>query len=143
MTKNIHPDFNKHLKEKEPTLQKLYTELRQLVIDIYPEGNEILYHTHALTSVYSTSLKLSDAYCHIPIYTNHLNLGFNKGTSIEDPQKLLHGTGKSIRHVPISDISQLENNDLKILIADAVAHSITHMKQASKNQGQVISKIKK
>lgn len=143
MTSSIHPDFEKHLTHKSQELQALYVALRALVIDIYPEGNEILYCTHALTSVYSTSLKLSDAYCHIPIYNEHLNLGFNFGTSLEDPKSLLCGTGKSIRHVPIKSIVELENKDLKILIADAVAYSITHQKKASEDQGQVISKIKK
>ena len=143
MTDKIHSDFKKYLSLKDKKLQKLYIALRNFLIEIYPEGNEILYHTHALTSVYSTSLKLSDAYCHIPIYTEHLNLGFNFGTSLEDPKKLLHGTGKSIRHVPFTEITQLENKDLKFLIADAVAYSITHQKKATKDQGQVISKIKK
>lgn len=142
MSRKIHSDFKKHLSLKNKDLQRLYEALRNLVIEIYPEGNEILYHTHALTSVYSTSLKLSDAYCHIPIYTEHLNLGFNFGTSLEDPNQLLHGTGKSIRHVPIQEMKQLESEDLKILIADAVAHSITHQKKPSTDRGKTISKIK-
>jgi len=142
MTRKIHPDFAVVLETKDKALQNLYKDLRRLVIEIYPEGNEILYHTHALTSVYSTSTKLSDAYCHIPIYTEHLNLGFNYGTSLDDPRGLLKGTGKSIRHVPVTHKSQLESDDLKILIADAVAYSITHQKKSSTDQGMVISKIK-
>lgn len=143
MTSSIHPDFEKHLTHKSQELQALYVALRALVIEIFPEGNEILYRTHALTSVYSTSTKLSDAYCHIPIYNEHLNLGFNYGTSLEDPKGLLCGTGKSIRHIPIKDISELDNDDVKMLIADAVAYSITHQKKPSEDQGEVISKIKK
>jgi hypothetical protein len=143
MKKQIHPDFKKYLSLKDIGLQKLYIELRKLVIEIYPDGNELLYHTHALTSVYSTSLKLSDAYCHIPIYKEHLNIGFNFGTSINDPKGILNGTGKLIRHVPITDMAQLESKDLKNLIADAVAYSMTHQKSASSHQRQVISKIKK
>lgn len=95
MTSKIHPDFQKHLKHKSEELQALYKAVRSLIIDMYPEGNELLYHTHALTSVYSTSTKLSDGYCHIPIYNDNLNLGFNYGTSLEDPKGLLKGTGKS------------------------------------------------
>jgi len=143
MQNKIHQDFENHLSLKERELQQLYRALRAMIIDIYPEGNELLYHTHALTSVYSISLKLSDAYCHIPIYTAHLNLGFNYGVLLEDPKKLLHGTGKLIRHVPLSNIEELENDDLKMLISDAVAHSITHQKKPSKEQGMIISKIKK
>ncbi len=143
MNKTLHPDFLNHLTHKSKELQALYKSVRSLIIEIYPEGNELLYRTHALTSVYTTTLKLSDAYCHIPIYNEHLNLGFNYGTSLEDSKGLLQGTGKSIRHVPIKSKEDLENEDLKILIADAVAHSITHQKAAAKEKGVVVSKIKK
>jgi len=139
---SLHADFQKHLTQKNKKLQALYKAVRSLLIEMYPEGNELLYKTHALTSVYTTTLKLSDAYCHIPVYSEHLNLGFNFGTSLDDPKGLLQGTGKSIRHVPIKSKEELDNKDLKILIADAVAHSITHQKQASKEKGVVVSKIK-
>lgn len=142
MTSKIHPDFQKHLRHKSKELQALFKAVRSLIIELYPEGNELLYRTHALTSVYTTSLKLGDAYCHIPIYNDHLNLGFNYGTSLDDPKGLLKGTGKSIRHIPITSIEDLDNEHLKILIADAIAHSITHQKKPSEDKGQVISKIK-
>lgn len=141
MATKIHPDFQRHLKHKSKSLQTLYKAVRSLLIDLYPDGNELLYRTHALTSVYSTTLKLSDAYCHIPVYKEHLNLGFNNGTSLEDPKGLLKGTGKSIRHVPITSIEELGNEGLKVLIADAIAYSITHQKTASKEKGVVVSKI--
>ncbi|KXK55443.1 MAG: hypothetical protein UZ05_CHB002000565 [Chlorobi bacterium OLB5] len=76
----IHPDFQFLLDYKDPHIIEIFISLRQFIIDLYPDCNELLYHTHALTSVFSVSDKLSDAYCMIPIYTNHLNLGFNKGT---------------------------------------------------------------
>lgn len=142
MPPKIHKDFNGLLKQKDRKLQELFKALRALMYEIYPEANEICYHTHALTTVYSLSEKLSDAFCHIPIYTEHLNLGFNFGTSLEDPNKLLQGTGKSIRHVPIKGLKELDRLELKILIADAVAYSMTKMKKPSKVKGQVISKIK-
>ena len=142
MTSKIHPDFQKHLRLKSKELQALYKAVRSLIIELYPEGNELLYRTHALTSVYSTSTKLSDGYCHIPIYKEHLNLGFNYGTSLDDPKQLLQGTGKSIRHMPITSVAALESEDLRILIADAIAYSITNQKKPSEGKGQVISKIK-
>lgn len=80
----------------------------------YLESVELNYHTHALTSVYSVSKKLGDAFYMIPIYTNHLNLGFNKGTLLNDTSKLLRGTGKLI------GIYQLR--PLKILRIMMLAH---------------------
>ena len=59
-----------YLDFKEGKLIDLFKELRSFILALYPESNEILYHTHALSSVFSISEKLSDAYCMINIYSN-------------------------------------------------------------------------
>ena len=141
-TRIIHPDFTKHLKRKEQFLIDLYTDLREFILEIHPESIELLYRTHALTSVYSVSEKMGDAFCMIPIYTNHLNLGFNKGTVILDPKKLLQGTGKWIRHIPIKTISDYRNTDVEVLIKSAIELALQDTTAKTINQGLTISKIK-
>jgi len=103
MTKirSIHPDFQFLLDFKDQEVIDLFCDLRQYILALYPDSNELLYHTHALTTVFSISEKLSDAFCMLPIYTNYLNLGFNKGTLLKDPDKLLTGTGNLIRHIDV------------------------------------------
>ena len=86
--REVHPDFLHYLKYKDQELIDLYLDLREYILTIYSDSNELLYHTHALTSLYSISEKMSDAFCMIPVYSNHLNLGFNKGTLIHDPNNL-------------------------------------------------------
>ena len=139
----IHPDFLFLLELKEKKLIDLFKHLRKYILDIYPDSNEILYHTHALTAVFSISDKLSDAYCMIPIYTNHLNLGFNKGTLLNDPNKLLKGTGNLIRHIPIDIAGDYNNKKVKDLIKAAVNFAIKDMDKPTRSLGLTISKIKK
>ena len=141
MNREIHPDFFNLLKYKELGLIELFTNLRANILDSYPESNELLYHTHALTSVFSISEKLSNSFCMIPIYTSHLNLGFNKGTLLNDPHKLLKGTGKLIRHVPINSMEDLKNPNLAELIKEAVNFELGNMENKVKIVGKTISKI--
>jgi hypothetical protein len=141
MNREIHPDFFNLLKYKELGLIELYTNLRAYIFDIYPECNELLYHTHALTSVFSISEKLSNAFCMIPIYKSHLNLGFNKGTLLNDPHKLLKGTGKLIRHVPIISMEDLKNSNIAELIKKAVEFELENMEYPILKVGKTISKI--
>ncbi|MFK7782958.1 DUF5655 domain-containing protein [Psychroserpens sp.] len=141
-TRIIHPDFLKHLKYKEQSLIELYTGLREFILEIHPQSNELLYHTHALTSLYSVSEKMGDGFCMIPIYTNHLNLGFNKGTVIRDPKKLLQGTGKWMRHIPIKTINDYRNTDVETLIRSAIQLATEDSTAKALNQGLTISKIK-
>lgn len=142
MNRNLDPKFVKLLEQKEPDLVHMFNDLRDYIIEIYPDCNELLYHTHALTTVFSISEKLSDAFCMIPIYTNHLNLGFNKGTLIEDEHNLLLGTGTLIRHIPIKTENDYRNSSVKKLIINAVEFAINDMDKPTKSIGKVISKIK-
>ncbi len=138
----IHPDFLSLLELKERSLIELFKDLRIFILEIYPEANELLYHTHALTSVFSISDKLSDAFCMIPIYTQHLNLGFNKGTLINDPHKLLTGTGKLIRHIPVTTTADYRNKKVKDLVKSAADFAVKNMEKPTNSIGKTISKIK-
>lgn len=54
MTKSrpIHPDFQFLLNFKNEEVITLFTDLRDSILELYPDSNELLYHTHALTTVF-------------------------------------------------------------------------------------------
>jgi len=139
----IHPDFLSLLDFKDQEVIDLFTDLRNYILDLYPDSNELLYHTHALTAVFSVSDKLSDAFCMLPIYTGHLNLGFNKGSRLKDPHKLLTGTGNLIRHIDVMNPDDYRNPKVKALLKEAIDYSIKDMEKPTKSTGKTISKIKK
>ncbi|MBK6390047.1 MAG: DUF1801 domain-containing protein [Saprospiraceae bacterium] len=145
MTKSrpIHPDFQYLLDFKDQEVIALFRDLRQYILELYPDSNELLYHTHALTAVFSISEKLSDAFCMLPIYATHLNLGFNKGTLLKDPNKLLTGTGNLIRHIDVKKSSDYRNARVRALIKEAIDFAIKDMDKPTKLIGMTISKIKK
>ena len=140
--REIHPHFNEPLKHKKKELINLYSDLRAFLISQYPDCNELLYHTHALTSLFTVSEKMSDGFCMIPIYTDHLNLGFNKGTVLKDPNGLLKGTGKLIRHISITKKEDYRNKEVKQLLNAAYDLAIEDRTKESRIKGETISKIK-
>lgn len=142
-TRPIHSDFRFLLDFKDQEVIDLFIDLRECILDLYPDSNELIYHTHALTAVFSISEKLSDAFCMIPIYTNHLNLGFNKGTLLNDPHKLLTGTGNLIRHIIVKKTTDYRNPKVTELIQEAIQYAIKDMDKPTKSCGATISKIKK
>ncbi len=143
MTKQrpIHPDFRFFLDFKSGELITVFCDLREYILKSCPDCNELLYHTHALTAVFSVSDKLKDAFCMLPIYKAHLNLGFNKGTLLQDPYKLLTGTGNLIRHIDIKKASDYKNPKVKALIKEAFEFAKNNMEQPTKSIGKTISKI--
>lgn len=139
----IHSDFQFFLDLKVQEVIELFNDLRQYILELYPDCNELLYNTHALTAVFSISEKLSDAFCMLPIYTNHFNLGFNKGTLLKDPNQLLTGTGKLIRHINVKKPNDYRNPKVTALIQEAIDFAIKDMDKPTKSIGKTISKIKK
>lgn len=140
--RGIHPDFLFFLQQKDQQLIDLFTDLRSYILDLYPESNELLYHTHALSALFSVSEKMSDGFCMIPIYSNHFNLAFNKGTLLEDPHKLLVGTGKWMRHIPIHHTVDYRNDHVGALIKSSIALAVEDLGKPPKSVGKTISKIK-
>jgi len=142
LDRSIHPHFQHFLDFKEKELIDTYLDLRHYILSICPDANELIYNTHALVSVYTLSDRLSEAFCMVPIYTNHLNLGFNKGTLLEDKKGLLNGTGKLIRHIPITSKSDYRNKDVESILLNSILFEREEMDINRLKKGMTISKIK-
>jgi hypothetical protein len=57
--------------------------------------------------------------CYFSIASEHITLGFLRGTALPDPAKLLEGTGKSLRHVKLRTAADVKKPALKKLIQAA------------------------
>ena len=51
------------------------------------------------TGSISIHIKLKDMFCYIAAARTHVNLGFCCGASLSDPNHVLEGEGKRMRHV--------------------------------------------
>ena len=50
-----------------------------------------------------------------------MNLGFDYGASLMDPDGLLEGTGKSLRHIKLRDVSASNSASVTALLRQAIA----------------------
>ena len=92
-----------------PHVSNLTLALRDVVLEEAPQAIESISKGYALAIGYSfTGRPLKDGFCHIVTYSTHVNLGFNRGALLPDPNGILVGKGKSIRHITISNESELE-----------------------------------
>lgn len=58
--------------------------------------------------------------CYIASYKEHINFGFYKGAEIMDPEKLLVGSGKNLRHIKIHEKVDIRVRAFTQLIKQAV-----------------------
>ena len=61
------------------------------------------------------------AFCYVDAFTAHVNIGFFRGAEIDDPDGLLVGTGKVMRHVKLRPDSDVDGTALMQLVRTAYA----------------------
>ena len=102
-------------------ISNLTLALRDVVLDEAPQAIESLSMGYALAIGFSfTGKPLKDGFCHIVAYSSHVNLGFNRGALLPDPDSILEGSGKSIRHIRIRSHDDLDRPLLRRFLQLAI-----------------------
>ena len=102
---------------------ELALELRAMVLKEAPEAIEKLLQVYALVFWYSLSGRMSDAFCQVVVYPKGVNLMFNRGAELDDPDCVLVGEGKIIRHIKVRRQEDLSNPNLRKFIRAALKHA--------------------
>jgi hypothetical protein len=93
-------------------------------LTIESRATETIYDAYNAVAIgYSFTGRLKESYCHVAVYPKHVNLGFNRGADLDDPQKFLQGKGSQVRHVTIHDKSGLAGAYLKGLVRVAIVNA--------------------
>lgn len=90
---------------------------RQLVLTIAPKAKEQLHPGWKVISY-----RQQKVLCSLCPHSRWVNVQFPVGTSMQDPEQLLEGTGKAMRHVKVKSLDDL-NDPLKVLLNQAKALS--------------------
>lgn len=116
------PELIEFLKPYDRAIQKLALDLRKIVIDELAPCHENIYDAYSAVAIgYGSSDRFSDAICHIAVYTTNVNLGFNEGTSLDDPEGALLGSGKRIRHLTLKSQADLKRPEIRLFLKRALA----------------------
>jgi hypothetical protein len=112
------------LKPYDPAVRDLALSLRAFVLEEMAPCYESIWDAYnAVALSFGPTGRLKDDVCHIAVYAKHVNLGFNQGAHIEDPEGLLRGTGKRIRHMTINAPADLAKTVIRRYLRRARALS--------------------
>src|SRR5262245_1027645 len=95
------------LKPYDTGIQELTIALRQMVLEEMAPCCEYSVDVYMIYHLYGPTHRMKDGICYIGVLKDHLNLGFIRGSELADPQRLLEGTGKQMRHIKIKNMSDL------------------------------------
>lgn len=102
--------------------RELAYELRTLVAAVMPDVVEVPWPRMRMASYGTGPKKQSEHFCYISAQKDHVNLGFYYGAELPDPQGLLCGTGKLLRHVKIREPKAIRSRALRQLLKLATKH---------------------
>src|SRR5580692_6985709 len=104
---------NAYVRDDSPALEKVVRGVRSLVKATIP-GTKITVNSWGIPT-----FEKKDPFCFYMVGKNHVTFGFHYGTSLDDPERLLEGTGKNLRHVKLRTAEDLEKKGLKELVLAA------------------------
>jgi len=110
-----------YLASYDPHVSRLALAVREVVLEEAPGAIESISKGYAVAIGFSfTGKPLRDGFCHIATYGSHVNLGFNRGALLPDPNGVLAGSGKLIRHITIRDEDDLNRPSVRRFLQAAI-----------------------
>jgi hypothetical protein len=123
MAKNadIYGTFEELISSIEPEMGPICRALREMITALHIDFVEIVWINQQIASYGVGPKKMSEHYVYIGAHKRHVNLGFYHGASLPDPEGLLEGTGKRLRHVKIGSVSEVASPHVQRLVQAAIA----------------------
>jgi hypothetical protein len=118
----MNKEFEEMLSTANADVAALARQAKAVIQAVMPDVVEVVWLNQRISGYGVGPKKMSEQFCYIALFKERINLGFYYGSDLPDPQNLLEGSGKSLRHVKISRSEQVENPALRDLVVAASQH---------------------
>lgn len=109
----MNSDVTQYIENAAEDQIEILTELRSLIFSTVPEAKEQFKWSRP---VYATSKD----FCYIQTTKKYVTLGFFEFDKIKTNSHLIEGTGKSMRHVKITKLSDISDFQLAKMIQEVL-----------------------
>jgi hypothetical protein len=116
--------FTEMAEGSPPAIRDLAIACRTLIHDVLPETVEVVWPRQRTAGYGTGPKKASEQFCWLAPHTEHVVFGFYYGAELPDPEGILEGTGRLMRHVKIRRAEDLGNPALRDLIEIATTHRV-------------------
>ena len=101
-------------------ISDLALALREVILEEAPDASESIYQVYTVAIWFGFSGKMKDMFCYIATNAKHVNLGFPSGAALPDPNRVLEGEGKRMRHIKFASERDLERPFVRRYIQAAI-----------------------
>ena len=106
-------DVETWISEAPPSQQRQLRALRALILENAPDATETIKWNQPCFSQ-------KRLFCYLQRAKTHVTLGFQYGARLDDPQSLLTGDGKLMRHINFATEDHINEAACKALIGEAL-----------------------
>jgi hypothetical protein len=125
-TKTGDPAVDTFLKGYSPQVREIAVKAREAILSVFPDATEKVYPGWKVIQ-YGVGADMKSVFAAISPLRERVNLGLANGVDLPDPDGLLEGDGKAIRHVKLTSPEAAAAPAVKELIRGAL--------QTTKNGG--------
>jgi hypothetical protein len=115
------PELLEFLYRYDPAIQSLALGLRKVVLEEMAPCHEYIFSMRSkIVLLYSATARVvKDCICSIGVFTRHATLAFHRGTDLDDTKGVLQGTGKAMRHIKVTRLSELDRPEIRAYLRQA------------------------
>ena len=131
------------LRRHDPAVQSLALSLRKAVHEELAPCHEYIFEMRSkIVLLYgATERVIEDGICSINVFTRHVLLGFPRGTDLDDPDGVLQGSGKAMRHITLKKLADLEQPEVKVYLRQARKRAGLRRRRG-RTTDQVVTRVK-
>ena len=101
-------------------ISDLALALREMILEEAPDASESIYQVYTVAIWFGFSGKMKDMFCYVATNARHVNLGFPRGATLPDPNGVLEGQGKTMRHIKLASLRDLGRPFVRRYIRTAI-----------------------
>ncbi len=130
-TNPVEAQIAEFIAEFTPEVQARLREARHRLRTCFPQGFELVFNNYnALVFGISPSEHASEAFISVAGYPRWSTLFFLHGAALQDPAKLLEGTGKQVRGLRLTSRGVIDTPQVQELVAQAARPMASRLKAA-------------
>ena len=114
------PQLLGFLEAYDRPISDLALALREIILQEAPDASESIYQVYTVAIWFGFSGKIKDMFCYITTHAEHVNLGFPRGAMLPDPNGVLEGEGRTMRHIKFRSQRELERPFVRRYIRAAI-----------------------
>jgi hypothetical protein len=118
-TKTGDPAVDTFLKGYPPPVREIAVKTREVILSVMPDATEKVYPGWKVIQ-YGAGADMKSVFAAISPQRERVNLGLANGADLDDPDGLLEGDGKAIRHVKLTSLEAAAAPAVKELVRGAL-----------------------